>query len=244
MKTIGIIGGLGPLATAYYLETIVRFTDVRKDQDHPRVFLESIPDMPDRTAYILDSGKESPLPYILEAGKRLEDCGADFLTIPCISAHYFYEELTKSFRIPVISLTGSTADYIVSQGIKRVGIMATTGAVRGQVLQKELQTRGIESIVPEEKIQRLVMQVVYDQIKKGAPIAWDSVEQIIAHLKEKGAEKIILGCTELPLMKREILTTDRRRLKKALQEDCVDVIEILARKAVAVSGAPVKSHFD
>ena len=90
MKTLGIIGGLGPMATAYFMELVTGMTDVDCDQKHIPIVLQSIPQTPDRTSYILDHIQKNPLPQMVEAGKRLKEAGAAYLAIPCVTAHYFY----------------------------------------------------------------------------------------------------------------------------------------------------------
>lgn len=104
MKTLGIIGGLGPMATAYFMELVTGMTDVDCDQKHIPIVLQSIPQTPDRTSYILDHIQKNPLPQMVEAGKRLKEAGAAYLAIPCVTAHYFYRELCRQIDLPIISL--------------------------------------------------------------------------------------------------------------------------------------------
>lgn len=244
MKTIGIIGGLGPMATVYYLEQITRMTDAAKDQEHPRVFMLSQPDIPDRTAYILGESEENPLPVLLQAAQNLQELGADFITIPCITAHYFYEDLTKQLEIPVIHLPRCVARDVAAKGIQRVGLMATAGTIRSQVLAREFEAAGVEVLVPDADRLKLLMQIIYEQVKKGMPVNWESFHDVAVSLQERGAEKLILGCTELPLLKRNIAASDSGmtdEIRQILTQDCIDVLEVLARHAVLDSGAPLKS---
>lgn len=243
MKTIGIIGGLGPMATVYFLECITRMTAAEKDQEHPRVFLESIPDIPDRTGFILGKSTDNPLPLMTEAGKSLERIGAEFIAVPCVTAHYFYDALSRELQIPLIHLTRVLAEDIRKKGIRRVGIMATSGTVESRVLEMELERQGIESVVPDESMQKIVMNIIYDQIKKDAPVQWGDVEQVCDALKSQGAEKIILGCTELPLLKKSVCQAENDALRQTLFGDCIDVLEVLAQKVVLESGAALKEEF-
>lgn len=243
MKTIGIIGGMGPMATVYFLECITHMTAVEKDQEHPRVFLESIPDIPDRTDYILGKSTENPLPYMIEAGKSLVKMGADFLTMPCVTAHYFYEALSQELRIPLIPLTRVLAEDIQKSGIQRVGIMATSGTIQSKAIERELKRVGISSVLPDRDLQQILMNIIYGQIKKDAPIQWKDVERIGNELKKQGAEKIILGCTELPLLKKSVWQAENASLSQMLFGDCIDVLEVLAQKAVLESGAVLKDRY-
>lgn len=243
MKTIGIIGGLGPMATAYFMELITRMTDVDSDQKHPRVYIESVPDLPDRTAYILGKNQESPLPGMIKAGKELTAIGAELLTIPCVTAHYFYQQMQEEMSIPVLNLPELIAHMAKEKGIKRLGIMATNGTIESGVLSQKLAEEGLECVVPSEEKQKLVMEIIYGQVKKGTRVDWDMFRQVACELQEKGAEKIILGCTELPLLKRETAYLQEEATKDILEKHCIDVLEVLAREAILRCGAPLRAEY-
>lgn len=233
MKAAGVIGGLGPMATIYYLEQITNMTDAKTDQEHLKILLQSIPDTPDRTEYILGKNTTSPLPAFIKAGRELASLGAGFLTIPCVTAHYFYKPLCEALPIPVLSLCTDAAKEIAAKKIKKVGILATGGTIRGRILEQEFETYGIESIYPEPGMQQLVMNIIYENLKKGTFPDEETVHRISHSLLEKGAEKIILGCTELSLLKKEFQLT----------APYVDLLEILAQKTVLFSGAPLKEMY-
>ena len=114
MKALGVIGGLGPLATAYFYELVTNMTDVTCDQDHIEILIHSRPQIPDRTGYIIGKSDKSPLPQMIEVGHSLEREGAQILAIPCITAHYFHEELTKNINVPIICcLNGEITDHAI-----------------------------------------------------------------------------------------------------------------------------------
>lgn len=233
MKAVGVIGGLGPMATIYYLEQITKMTDAKKDQEHLKIFMESIPDTPDRTAYILGKSTASPLPAFIKAGQELASLGAGFLAIPCVTAHYFYEQLCENLQIPVLSLCVDTAKEIAAKKVKKAGILATGGTIQGRLLEQEFERYGIESVYPDPVMQRLVMEIIYDKIKRGTYPDREDIVKISHSLLEKGAQKIILGCTELSLLKK----------KFPLDALFVDMLEILAQKTVLFSGAPLKEAY-
>ncbi len=233
MKTIGVIGGLGPMATVQYLEMITEMTDVTRDQEHPRLVLASIPDTPDRTEYILGKSKESPLPQMIQAGKQLVEMGADFIAIPCVTAQYFYEKIVEALTVPVISLCGNVAEDIAAKGIRKVGLLATSGTIESQVLAQEFAKAGVEAIAPMPAEQTLVMKLIYDQIKSGSAVDWNMFEKVCRSLLDRGAEKLILGCTELSLLKKQ----------RELDFCFVDVLEVLAQKTVLASGAALKAKY-
>lgn len=233
MKNLGIIGGLGPMATVYFMERVIEMTDVNKDQEHIRIYLQSIPDTPDRTAYICGENEENPLPFFVNAGISLAEQGADFIAIPCVTAQYFYQDLSDKLRIPVIHLISELVKEIKKKSIAKVGIMASDGTIKSKILQDKFLENGIEVVVPSKKDQASLMDIIYNQIKAGKKADMSQFFEVALHLKEQGAEKLILGCTELSLIKRA----------QTISFDCVDVIDVLAKNSVLMSGAPLKSAY-
>lgn len=221
-KRLGVIGGLGPMATAYFMELLTRMSDAKTDQEHMEVLIYSKPSIPDRTRYILGESGESPLPAMLSAGENLRDAGAKLLAVPCVTAHYFHGELEKALGIPVIDGLAETAAYLAEEKKTCAGIMATDGSVRSGLLQNALRNRGIRSIVPEREAQRKVMAMVYDEIKAGKPADMEKFGQVSAELFERGAQVILLACTELSLIKKE----------NVLSAGYLDILEVIARCAV------------
>ena len=129
MNSLGVIGGLGPMATAYLLELITDMTDARTDQEHLDAIIFNRPSVPDRTAYILDHTKPSPVPPMIDIAQKLEALGVCALATPCVTAHSFHDELQSSVHIPFIHMVRETAAYLKEAGCKKPGIMATTGTV-------------------------------------------------------------------------------------------------------------------
>lgn len=221
------------MATVYYMELITKMTDASVDQEHPQIILKSIPGTPDRTAYIIGKSEENPLPQLLQACKELESMGADFITMPCVTAQFFYEKLAESVEVPLLSLCGNVAEEIAGKQIKKVGILATSGTIESKVLENTFGENGIETVIPDAFHQEMVMDIIYRQIKKGREIRWEMFDEIVEYLYSNGAEKIILGCTELSLLKKE----------KNMDGRIVDVLEVLAQKAVLASGAGLKKEY-
>lgn len=224
MKTLGIIGGLGPMAMAYFVQLVTEYTDVKRDQDHIPIVLISIPDTPDRTKYILGESDENPLPRLVDAGLKLKKMGAEFIAIPCVTAHYFYKQLKEQIGIPVVSLPCELSAELNSNGIDKVGILATSGTIESGFIQRKLNNEGIETILPTQDEQKIVMKVIYEQIKAGKQPDVNAFLEIGNSLKKRGAQKLLLGCTELSLIKRDY----RDRIGK----DYLDVLEVLAIAAV------------
>lgn len=226
MKKVGIIGGLGPMATAYFLQLITMMTDAKTDQDHIESIVISKPQTPDRSQYILGKSENNPYLPIVEAGRQLQELGAQIIAIPCITAHYFHNELEKDIDVPVIHGIRETAIYLKEYGIQKIGLMATDGTVKCQLFQNVLAEYGIESIVPGEEGQKGVMSIIYECIKAGREPEPELFEHISEELRLQGAQVILLGCTELSLIKKDI----------RLGAGYLDVMEVLAKKTVEACG--------
>ena len=152
-KTLGIIGGVGPLATMFIGEMIVRRTAAEKDQDHVNMIITNNTTIPDRTAFILGVSNDNPVPVIVSDAQRLTAAGADVLAIPCNTAHSFYEQIQNGTELPVIDMIGETAGRAVKEGAKRIGILATSGTITTGVYQKACESRGMTPIVPDDYVQ-------------------------------------------------------------------------------------------
>lgn len=231
------------MATVYYLELLTRMTDAVKDQEHPRIFLESLPDIPDRTAYVLDHTAEDPAPMMIDAAQALQNIGAELLTIPCITAHCFYDRIAEAVGIPVLHLPRCVARDAAEEGISTVGILATTGTIQSGILKAEFTAAGVDTIIPDAKHQDLLMQIIYEQIKKGTTVDWQMFSEVGESLLQRGAEKLVLGCTELPLLKKEVTQMGDSSLERLLAEDSIDVLEVLAQHALLMADVPLKPEY-
>lgn len=200
-KIIGVVGGMGPDATVDLFQKIVSKTSAEKDQDHHKLLIYNNPQIPDRTAAILENG-ENPLPELLKTAEKLEKAGADFLAIPCNTAHYYYGDLNKEIGIEIINMIEEVAKKVDgNNNIKKVGLMGTKGVIKSKIYHKELNKFDIEVIQPNEKNMDKIMEIIY-AIKSGKQDKnrQSKLTEIALDLIDKGAEGLILGCTELPLL--------------------------------------------
>jgi len=199
MKTIGILGGMGPMATVDLMKKIILSTEAVCDQEHIPMLVDNNPQIPDRTAAILGKGP-SPAAEMLKSCQRLESGGVDFIIIACNTAHYFLPEIMPKLTVPVISIMEATVAEAGRQGLSRVGLLATSGTVRTKLYQQELEKQGIACIMPEPERQHLIDDIIYEGVKAGRQ-DYDTtpVRQLIADMQKAGAEAFILGCTEVPL---------------------------------------------
>jgi len=204
-KIIGILGGMGPEATMDLFYKIIKLTPAEKDQDHLRIIIDNNPKIPDRTAAILGKGKD-PLHALRETAKNLEKAGADFIIIPCNTAHYFLPSIQESVKIPILNMIEEAAKETRKKipQIKKVGLLASAGVYETKIYHQHFKKFDIEVSSPEEKDKEKVMKVIYavkagdlsEEVKK-------NILSIAQKLINKGAEAIITGCTEIPLILKE-----------------------------------------
>lgn len=223
---LGILGGLGPLSSAYFYELITEHTRASRDQDHIDIILSSRSTTPDRTAYILGDSAEDPLPYMVEDAMLLERYGADAIVIPCNTAHYFIEEIRKAVSLPVPSIITETAEHIKRCGYRRALILATRGTVFSRSYQDELDRLGIEWAVPDEAGQKIVTDIIYGSVKRGKVPDPGELYSVAEPMFASGCDCAILGCTELSVLKRQF-SGDMRY---------VDSLEVLAATAIRMFG--------
>lgn len=228
-KTVGIIGGMGPGATALLFQKMISYTKAENDSDHIHIIIDNNTEIPDRTTAILN-GENTPVSYLVESGKKLEQCGVDLLMIPCNTSHFFYNEIKEQVSIPVINMIAETAQVCLKYGYQRVGVLATTGTCKTDIYARELKKVGIETVYPDEKGQEKVMEIIYDQVKAGKEINSLILDQTLKSMNAKGAEAFILGCTELPFA---IKNGD-------FGYHFMDSLDILAKKGILMAGYELK----
>lgn len=201
-KTIGILGGMGPLATADLYRKIVESTHAASDRDHIRVYIDSNPRIPDRTAAIL-SGGEDPVPEMLSALHSLEKCGADCVIMPCNTAHYFLPRLRAETALPILDMPAITAEQCrLRYPGKTACVLATRGTLATGLYDRALTVAGVPFLLPDEGERDSLMHLIYDVVKASKPSAPEEPcwHALLASLREKGADYFILGCTELPIL--------------------------------------------
>ena len=198
-KILGIIGGMGPEATVSFYKRIIGLTQVSCDQDHYRVIIDSNPKIPDRTSAILN-GTTSPINDLIKTAKNLEKLDVEIAGIPCITAHYYLDELRKHTAINIVSAIESVDDKLKKEyPDKIIGILATTGTVKTGLFDKQLSHDIIYPV--NDSQEKKVMEAIYGQQGiKNIGITKRSLNLLIAagnELIERGAEVIIAGCTEI-----------------------------------------------
>lgn len=201
-KTIGILGGMGPLATADLYRKIVLLTKANCDNDHIRVYIDSNARIQDRTGAILNGG-ESPVEEMTSALRNLEKCGADCIIMPCNTAHYFLPQLQEKTTVPFISMLYATACTCAAlYPGKTAAILATKGTLATGLYEEALKKVDVPYLVPDAHEQDELMYLIYDVVKASRPLPPEEKRwaTLLEGLRQKGADYFILGCTELPIL--------------------------------------------
>jgi len=194
---------MGPEATAEFFRQLIELTPAEADQDHIPVIIISDPRIPDRTDYILGVG-DPFLPDLLRLARNLEKYGADFIVMPCNTAHLFWQDLCDAVDIPVLNIVEETISEILAAGRglhRQIGLLATIGTLRTGLYQTALERRGLGPLVPSESTQREVHQAIkWVKAKADRGMSRKRIESAVQSLREAGADGVILGCTELSLV--------------------------------------------
>jgi len=233
MKTLGVIGGLGPLATAQFFEMVVRMTEAGTDAEHIPMIIYNQPATPDRTRFILGLSPESPLPAMLTAGQALTGQGVGLIAIPCVTAYYFYRELTGGIQAPIIDMIAETAACLQRNGVSRAGLMATDGTITAGFFRQGLEKCGIAVAQPSPDAQARTMKIIYNNVKANLPVDMADFHFVEQDLRSQGAEVIILGCTELSSI----------RLANDIGHGYLDAMQVQAGRAVELCGGRLKPEF-
>ena len=235
---LGVLGGMGPLATADFLRKIVEATPAERDQDHLPVVVYSVPQIPDRLDPILRGAGQSPLPAMIEGTQTLEAAGAAYVAIPCITAHHWYEELCGATKMPILHIADATCAVLDKCVVAtdKVGVLATAATLQSGFFQTRLRALGYETVVPPEReMQELVLPAIACVKRGDMAHALALATQAVERLLSRDVKTIVLACSELPLA--------FEGANAGLAAHCVDSLDALARACVSwgLKGSSPKS---
>ena len=230
-KTVGVLGGLGPMASVYFYEMVVNMTDAKTDQEHVDMIITNRATTPDRTAFIVGESDEDPSKVLIDDAKKLENYGVDFIAMTCNTAHYFYNKIANSINIPMLNIVEETIKHAKATNHKKLGILATTGNIKTNLYQDMCEKYEIEYMILDENRQSQVMDIIYNDIKSGKSADMNKFNKLVNHLKENECDGIVLGCTELSILKND------NNLGNDLY---IDSLEVLARQTIIKSNRKVK----
>jgi aspartate racemase len=235
-RVIGVLGGMGPEATAYFYRRVVERTNAATEQEHPRVIIDSNPGIPPRPAAIEGRGA-SPVPMMAESARNLEKAGADFIAVPCMTAHYFLHEVAGNVRIPVLSALEETADALCRRGRSHqaVGILATPALLSTGLFQGVLSERGIRSATLDTGWNRRMRGLIEDvKLRRGDRNS--HVQTLVAlgkGLRESShAREVVVACTELSILLSYGRDVGGESLSLSSFVDCLDVLADAALRRV------------
>ncbi len=231
-QRLGILGGMGPQATNTFYQFVIDRTGARRDQEHINTLILSDCQMPDRTEAILGSEEARQAVYarLLDGARLLEREGCTVIAVPCNTSHFFLDRVQEQVGVPILHMVRETAQLLAAQGRKRPGILATDGTIQTGLYQKEFAALGIQAAVPTPKAQKLVMSLIYDDVKAGREGDPEKFAAIHQNLLSQGCDCGVLACTEL-----SVFSAGRR-----LAPFYTDAMAVLAQRAVLACRAPLR----
>jgi len=223
-KTIGVLGGMGPDATALFFQRVIALTSAQSDQEHIPVIIYNNPQIPDRTQAILARG-ESPVPALKDSIALLQRASVDFICIPCNTVHFYYDEMQKGSNVPIVDLIEIVVDRILNElpDLRQVGLLSTVGTIKSSLYHNALRKNGIELVTPDDGQHGSLQNAIHELKNHSKDTA--IIQSFANDLIEAGVQGLILGCTELSLIAKNLL----------LNVPVFDSIEILAEKAVQLA---------
>ncbi len=226
-RRLGVLGGLGPLATADFLRKLILATPVERDQEHIPTIVHCVPQIPDRIAPILTGQGESPLPALVTGLRALEALDVEGIAMPCITAHHWYAELARSTEREFLHIADAVCASLAERSPRphTVGLLGTEATLASGFLQSRLRGEGFECLVPDRTVLHDLVLPAIGAVKRAdtraaAALAEESVRMMLAG----GADTVVLACTELPIA---LEGTD-----VALVDRCLDTVDSLARLCV------------
>jgi len=234
-RTIGILGGMGPEATNFFFDLIVKNTAADKDQEHVPVLIWNDPTIPPRTDAILGLGP-SPLPKLLAGVKTLERGGASLIVMPCVTAHHYAAQIRLRARVPFVDLVEESVRWAAKSvpNLNTAALVASTGTVRSELFHQAFKRQKVEVLTPDEADQKRVMDAIFGDrgVKAGVTDgpARRTILAVAGKLVRRGAQAVVAGCTEVPLVLRA----------EDIPVPLIDPMRIAARVCIQKAGYPLK----
>ena len=202
-KCVGVLGGMGPDATVDFMNRLIRLVDAEDDNDHIRCIVDNNPKVPSRIKALFEGGKEDPAPCLMDMARRLETWGADFLVMPCNTAHHYHGQIQSAVRIPVLDMVALAAKAVRRKfpHLRKAGVLATSATVKVGLYEKAFGEFGIETMYPDASEQAEVLALIKN-IKAGQ--AGEAQRAVLitigGNFMAKGAQALVLACTELSVI--------------------------------------------
>ena len=221
-KVLGVIGGMGTAATIDFYTRIMNHTVAHKDQEHIDMVIINHASIIDRTYAIKNNKLDELLKQMHENLKILENAKVTSIAIPCNTSHSIIDKIQQLTSIPIINMIEETAKglkEVVNKG-EKVGIMATDGTIMLKIYQQACKKYDIEYFVPEDNIQKQIMDIIYDDVKANGIFDNERFKKVLDYFLQNGCKYVILGCTELS------------GFKKAFDKNTIDPMDYLVKAAI------------
>lgn len=229
-REIGVIGGVGPAATAEFLARVVAWTDAGSDQEHADLVVLQHSSIPDRTAFIVGASDVSPAPVLAADAARLERLGVAAIVVPCNTATAFIGAMREAVTIDVVDIVETAIDDALAVGASRIGVLSTAGTRKAGAYVSAAAAKGVEVIHPSDTAQEHLNELIYGQVKAGKPVDPALYDAAIADVTSRGAQVIILGCTELSVAATAV----------GPREGVLDSLDSLAKATIRLAGCTLK----
>lgn len=223
---LGILGGMGPQATNDLYQRILDLTEAHCDQEHIPTLIWSDAGMPDRTGAILTGETGAVFDRLIQGARLLEAGGCTVIIVPCNTAHFFLPRVQEAVSIPILNMVEESARVLSAAGKKRAGLLCTDGTLKTRLYQDVCARFGLSCVQPDQKAQKGIMSLIYDEIKAGKQGEMGKFRPAAHSLWEQGCDCAILACTELSVFHRQA----------GLSEFYLDAMDVLARAAVRACG--------
>jgi len=202
-KIVGVIGGLGPEATVDLMRRVIESTPAKDDADHIRMIVDNNPKIPSRIKALIEGTGESPAPLMAEMARKLAAFGADFLVIPCNTAHFYYDDICSAVDIPILNMVDLTVENVLKENpfVQTVGLLASEAVLRTRLYQRRFEERRVKQISPSAQLQTRIMTSIR-KIKVGKYQEADkrTLQTAAEELVRRKAEVLIVACTELSII--------------------------------------------
>lgn len=220
---LGIVGGMGPLATCELFRRIIELTDAEKDQEHMHIIIDNNTKIPDRTEHILGRG-EDPRIELTRSVIKLETMGVDYIAIPCNTAHYFYNDIVKYTKVKILNMINETVNFLKENNSKDKDylLLSTEGTYKAGIYEKYFNSSGLNILIPNDEDKKIIMKWIYGVKSSDFNVSLEDVESLIDKYTGNKDIPIIIGCTELSVLVEKI----------GLTKKYFDPMTILAKRCV------------
>lgn len=223
-KIVGVIGGMGPEATVDFLRRLIAAVPARDDSDHIRVLVDNNPKIPSRLAALVEKTGEDPAPVLCEMARGLEKQGADFLTVPCNTAHYFLPQIAKAVNIPLLDMVALSIAKLAALSSKpqRIGILATPAVRLVGLYEARLREARMQAVFPDEANETKLLNVIRAVKANGVTKRHHRDYADVAH-SLADVDALLIACTELSVL----------GVPKGIAKPSVDALDVLVGATVA-----------